>query len=212
MIKLSLLGPFELTADERPLTQLTAQKAQALLIYLAVEARQTHKRDALMALLWPDYPQKSAQQSLRQAVYLLRQAIEPENPDAPLILTERLTLALNPDAALMVDVDQFEELSGIGRSSQEWKQAVELYRGHFLADFYLPDSEPFEKWAANKRAYYQHRMQALLQRLVDYYLEIGDDLAAETAVRRQLSLDNLQEAAHRQLMEILVRNGRRIGG
>jgi predicted ATPase len=51
-------------------------------------------------------------------------------------------------------------------------------------------------------------MQALLQRLVDYYLEIGDDLAAETAVRRQLSLDNLQEAAHRQLMEILVRNGR----
>ena len=209
MLTLSLLGSFEIYADERPHPQLTAQKAQALLIYLAVEARQSHQRDTLITLFWPDYPQKSAQQSLRQSLYLLRQAMEPDKPDRPLILSERFTVALNPEAVLAVDVVQFEELSGAGRSPQDWQKAAELYRGHFLADFYLPDSEPFEEWAANKRAFYQRRMEELLQRLADYYVQMGDYAAAEMAVRRQLSLDNLQEAAHRQLMGILAQSGRR---
>ena len=122
MLTLSLLGPVEAHLNERPLTKLSAQKAQALLIYLAVEARQGHQREALMALLWPDYPQKSGQRSLRQTLYLLRQAIEPDGTETPLILAERFTVALNPEASLIVDVAQFEQLSGLGRSPQEWQQ------------------------------------------------------------------------------------------
>jgi predicted ATPase/DNA-binding SARP family transcriptional activator len=209
MLALSLLGPFAVHLEERPLSQLTAQKAQALLIYLAVEGRQAHSRDSLMTLLWPDYPQKSAQQSLRQTLFLLRKAIESSDTNTPTILSDRLTVSLNPDANLALDVTQFEQLAGNGRSPQEWQQAADLYRGHFLADFYLPDSELFEEWAASKRAFYQRQIQALLQRLVDYQLGIGDLNAAETAVRQQLALDNLQEAAHRKLLEILAQNGRR---
>jgi len=88
MLAISTLGPFALFIDERPLTQLTSQKAQALLIYLAVGGQQVHQRDALMTLFWPDYPQKSAQQSLRQTLYRLRQAIEPKETETPLILSE----------------------------------------------------------------------------------------------------------------------------
>lgn len=208
MLNLSLFGTFELHQDERPLPPLTSQKAQALLVYLAVEARQIHQRDKLMSLFWPDYPQKSAQQSLRQTLYLLRQTLQKEERDPPLILAERFTVTVNREL-LSLDIDQFAQMSENGRSPQAWQQAADLYRGHFLADFYLPDSEPFEEWVANKRAFYQRRMQALLQRLAHHYLEMGDDGAAETAVRRQLSLDNLQEAAHRQLMEIWAKNGRR---
>lgn len=206
MLSLSLLGPFAARVNERPLTQLHSQKAQALLIYLAVEARQVHQRESLMALLWPDYPLKSAQQSLRQTLFLLRQAVE--SAENSLILAERFTVGMNQDA-FSLDVAQFELLAGNGRSPQEWQQAADLYRDHFLADFYLSDSDPFEEWAASKRAFYQRQMQDFLQRFVDHYLEIGDDAAAETAVRRQLTLDNLQETAHRQLIEILARNGRR---
>ena len=110
MLSLSLLGPFAAYLEERPLTQLTAQKAQALLIYLVVESRQIHPRDLLMTLLWPDYPQTSARQSLRQHLYLLRQAIELEEFDTPLILSEQKTIRLNPDATIAVDVVQFEQL------------------------------------------------------------------------------------------------------
>ena len=209
MLALSLLGPLAISFNKRPFSQLTSQKAQALLIYLAVEKEQVHQRDSLMTLFWPDYPQKSAQSSLRQTIYRLRQAIEPGKTELPFILTDRFTVSWNPEAALHLDVTQFETLTGNGRSPQAWQQAIDLYRGDFLADFFLPDCDPFEQWAADKRAYYQRQAQTVSQQLVNHYLEVGDWDAAETAVRRQLTLDNLQEAAHRQLIEILAKNGRR---
>lgn len=209
MLALSLLGPLAISFNKRPFSQLTSQKAQALLIYLAVEKEQVHQRDSLMTLFWPDYPQKSAQSSLRQTVYRLRQAIEPDKTEVPFILTDRFTVSWNPEAALHLDVTQFETLTGNGRSPQAWQQAIDLYRGDFLADFFLPDCDPFEQWAADKRAYYQRQAQTVSQQLVVHYLEAGNLDAAETTVRRQLALDSLQESAHRQLIEILARNGRR---
>lgn len=208
MLKLSLLGSFSAYWNERPFPQRMAQKAQALLIYLAVETGRQHQRDTLMSLFWPDSPQKSAQQSLRQTLYLLRQTIDLEKRDAPLIQAERFTVSLNK-TWIWLDVEQFVLLSANGRLSEEWQQAVELYRGHFLADFYLPDSSPFEEWVAGKRAFYQRQMQMLLQRLAEHHLGLQRYEAAETAVRRQLEIDNLNEAAHRHLLKILAKNGRR---
>ncbi|MEM7336689.1 MAG: BTAD domain-containing putative transcriptional regulator [Chloroflexota bacterium] len=209
MLQLSLLGSLTVQWAQRPLSKLTAQKVQALLIYLAVESNRVHQRDSLMALFWPDYPQKSAQQSLRQTLYLIKQALPSSEIDAPFILTERITVAWNPDAPLSLDVLRFEQLFANDRFPNEWQQAVDLYSGHFLADFYLPDSEPFEEWVGNKRAFYQRHMHELLERITHHYLTIGQLNLAETAVRRQLELDNLQEGAHRQLIDILARNGRR---
>jgi hypothetical protein len=60
-LSVSLLGPFEASLDERPLHKFRTSKVQALLIYLATEASVVHRRDGLMALLWPGLPQKSAQ-------------------------------------------------------------------------------------------------------------------------------------------------------
>ena len=80
-LRLSLLGPFEAALGEQPLPKLRTNKAQALLIYVATEvsvaateANVAHRRDALMALLWPGLPQRSAQTNLRQTLYLLRHA------------------------------------------------------------------------------------------------------------------------------------------
>lgn len=209
MLSLSLLGPFQSHLNERPLTQFHTTKAQALLIYLAVEAHQTHQREALMALLWPGLPLQSAQQSLRQTLYRLRQVIEPDELTVPFILAERFTLAWNPDAPLLLDVAQFETLSGLGRSTAEWQQAADLYRGEFLTDFYLSDSEVFEEWSRSRRAAYQRTAQELLQRLAAHHLGQNAYTEAETAARRNLELDYFQEAAHRQLVEILAQGGRR---
>ena len=209
MLSLALLGPFQATFDDRPLTQFNTTKAQALLIYLAVERERIHQREALMALLWPGLPLESAQQSLRQTLYRLRQVIEPQKSDMPFILAERFTLTWNPDAPTALDVAQFEALSGLGRSPEEWQQAANLYRGEFLADFYVTDSETFEEWALNRRAAYHRTAQALLHRLADHYLSQNAHSEAESAVRRSLEMDYFQETAHRQLLQTLAASGRR---
>ncbi|MFO7684138.1 MAG: BTAD domain-containing putative transcriptional regulator [Chloroflexota bacterium] len=209
MLFLSLLGSFEARIGERPLTHFGTKKAQALLIYLAVQNQHVHQREALMSLFWPDSPLKSVQQNLRQTLYQLQKALQPEVTDFPLVLSERYTIRVNPEVPLAVDVAQFEVLSASPCKPSDWQTAVSLYRGEFLTDFFLPDCDPFEEWAAAKRAFYQRRAQEVLHGLAEHYMTIGELAAAETAVRRQLALDNLQENAHRQLMKILAENGRR---
>jgi predicted ATPase/DNA-binding SARP family transcriptional activator len=210
-LSLSVLGPFAAYLDERPLTQFRTKSVQALLVYLACQP-EVHSREQLMTLLWPDIPQQSAQGSLRQSLYLLRQAI-PELPArngndvVPLLLADRQTVQMNPNGRYDLDLHIFnEKLKG---DESGWAEALALYRGDFLADFYLPDSAPFEEWTLARRA--DLRRQALdgLETLTDYYAQIGDLAAAETHARRQLEIDNLRESAHRQLMEVLARNGRR---
>ncbi len=128
----------------------------------------------------------------------------------PLVLADSDTLQLNPAAAVAVDARRFAALSdrirpGLG----ELEEAIALYRGDFLADFYLPDSNPFEEWAAARREAYRRGVLLALERLTAIHLTDEDFAAAEAYARRQLAIDPLHEAGNRQLIELLARGGRR---
>jgi predicted ATPase/class 3 adenylate cyclase len=217
-LRLSLLGPFEAAVGERPLSRFRSNKVQALLIYLATEAGVAHRRDALMALLWPGLPQRSAQVNLRQTLYLLRQAI-PElttrdgADTVPFLLSDRHTAQINPAADVQLDVAVFVSLLEEGPTDQQamqrLEQAVALYRGDFLCDFYLPDSETFEDWAAAVRARLRQAALGALEMLINHHIEQGSYPQAQTYARRALAIDNLRESAHRGLMTALALDGQR---
>ena len=169
---LNLFGPFKATLNGEPLPQFRTVKVQALLIFLVVEPGVAHRREVLMELLWPGLPLKSAQGNLRQTLFLLRKMI-PElttvdgHQKAPFLLSDRLTIRVNPDVTFEVDAGRFDDLVGQSRvhdhpnllSCHECRErlglAAELYSGSFLADFYLTDSNDFEDWAAGKREAYR---------------------------------------------------------
>jgi DNA-binding SARP family transcriptional activator len=50
-LALSLLGAFQVSQDQAPVTEFRSDKVWALLIYPAVEADRPHRRDALGRLL-----------------------------------------------------------------------------------------------------------------------------------------------------------------
>lgn len=128
----------------------------------------------------------------------------------PLVLVDSDTLQLNPAAAVVVDARRFAALIGrIRPGLGELEEAVALYRGDFLADFYLPDSNPFEEWAAARREAYRRGVLLALERLTAVHLADEDFAAAENYARRQLVVDPLHEAGNRQLIELLARAGRR---
>ena len=137
-LSLHLLGPFEAEIEGIPLTRFRTKSVQALLIYLACQPDQAHRREGLIALLWPGLPQKSAQANLRQNLYLLRKAIPnvaaaDGGDDVPYLVADRQTIQVNPEAAFEVDVLTFNQLlkEGIDR----YTEAVALFRGDFLCDF-----------------------------------------------------------------------------
>lgn len=212
-LRLSLLGPLTITLDSEPFAGIRLRPTLALCIYLACQPGR-HRREHLMALLWPDWPQASTQQNLRQNLYVLRQAL-PEidsytGGSVPLMLADRDTLQLNPAAAVEVDVLRFTALLAHPQPTPlQLAEAVALYRGDFLADFYLPDSEPFEEWAEARRADLRRMMLEALDSLTVGAIERNAYGEAMAYARRQLEIDNLRESAHRQLMLALARSGQR---
>src|SRR5689334_6640376 len=111
---------------------------------LAVESTDhACRRDTLLGIFWPDSNSERARGALRQAVRFLRRELAPEvvagNGDGDLRVTAP---ALDCDAAA------FERACAENRHSD----ALDLYRGDFLAGLFIPDSSPeFEEWLEGRR-------------------------------------------------------------
>ncbi len=227
ILSLGLLGHFHASLDDRPLESFRTNKVQALLIYLVAEPQQ-HSRESILDLLWPNMPLQPARHNLRQVLYYLRGEI-PElqsrqagkETKVPLVLTDRRRIQLNPEARVTADMHQFlalynrtqqhehPDLLHCAPCVQDLEDAAALYRGDFLADFFLADSSPFEAWAQGRRAELQRHYMDALEKLGHVYLAHGQYAVAEEAARKQISVDDLREEAQRQLLEALARTGHR---
>ena len=72
-LALHLLGPPRVELDGDPVS-LDRQKAIALLAYLAITG-ESHRRDALVNLLWPELDSTRGRAALRRTLFALRQAL-----------------------------------------------------------------------------------------------------------------------------------------
>jgi DNA-binding SARP family transcriptional activator len=59
-LAIRLLGPFRVTLDGESITGFESDRVHALLATLAVEADRPQRREKLVGLLWPDWPERSA--------------------------------------------------------------------------------------------------------------------------------------------------------
>jgi predicted ATPase/DNA-binding SARP family transcriptional activator len=220
-LSLGMLGSLQVLIGDTPVTMLESDKVCALLVYLAVEADRPHRRESLVGLLWPDYPEQVARHNLRQALFNLRLAIGDRTAKPSYLLISRDTIQFNRASDFSLDLDQFNTIfhtrvedrsQGIEDSSiraVQLEEMVKLYRGEFLQDFSLEDSAEFEEWALVQReSLHQHVLDACRD-LANYYALHGDFPAARRHALRQLELDPWREEAHCQMMRALALDGQR---
>ena len=177
-------------------------KAQALLAYLSMRPGRRHSRDKLATLLWPSAGDEHARQSLRQALATLRRALR----------SHAILLADHRDARLEgpgldVDVVRFEALAG-ARSADALERAVELYQGDLLAGIRVKEP-PFDEWLLGERERLRALALSALARLLAHHESSGRTESAIMTAMRILALDAANEQAHRELMRLFERQGRR---
>ena len=116
-LSLSLFGRSQVLLGEEPVLSFRTKKVQALLVYLAARPTIPHRRETLMTLLWPGMPDESARANLRQILFLLRQAIPDfgEDGSTPLLIANRDTMQLNPQAGVESDLAQ---LDAVGHAAE----------------------------------------------------------------------------------------------
>ena len=201
---LTLLGGFDARLEGGITLALPTHKYKALLAFLAVPAGQMHPRDRLVALLWGDRHHEQGRTALRQAVWVLRKALN-DAAAAGLVIDGDL-IGIDP-AAVAVDVAEFERAAANGAPAA-LERAAALYRGEFLAGVAARETT-FEEWLTVQRERLGELALQSLARLLAHQRTMGlPDAAAQTALRL-LSLDPLEESVHRVLMQTYMDLGRR---
>ncbi len=209
-LTISLLGPLEVVLNDQPVTHLVTGKVRALLAYLAVEAGRAHRRQTLAALLWPEWPERSARTNLRNALSNLRKAISDRDADPPFLLVTRETIQFNRASDCAVDAAAFGELASAGETTAgQLEEAIALYRGLFLEGFSVGDSPAFEDWALGVRERLGQQFSTSLQALASRYERGGEYARACEVARRRVALAPWQERAHQDLMRLLALDGQR---
>jgi predicted ATPase/DNA-binding SARP family transcriptional activator len=213
-LKLFLLGPLRLERDGMPV-KLDTRKNVALVAYLAVTG-ESHSREALITLLWPELEPSRARANLRRNLSVLKKALNRE-----WLVVDRESVGTDPDADFWLDVDQFRALlttpqehthpegNACPTCLDALAEAVELYRGDFMAGFGLRDSAAFDEWQFFKTEGLRQELAAALERLVRAYSRLGRFGKAIPHARRWVTLDPLHEPAQRWLMQLYAQTGQR---
>src|SRR5262249_5080475 len=201
-LRVRVLGDFEARIGDDLTLSLPVRKSRALLAYLAMIGQRGARRDRLAALRWGGVQEEQSRQSLRKALWHLRDALATAEPKP--LSTDGETIALIPET---VDVLQFETLILDGRPDA-LRDAMALYRGDLLEGLRF-DEPAFEEWLTGERERLRRLAVFSLERLLGYETVAGRvGLAVEVALRL-LVLNPVHEAAHRSLIGLYALQGRR---
>ena len=183
MLRIRLIGGVAAEVGGTDVPPPSSRRAWGLLAWFAWNPG-LHSRSTVAARLWPDVLDVSARQSLRSALWSLRQAL-PDGGTALVISRNRV--GLHPD--IPVDTRDFAELLAQGRLAE----AVACGDGELLTGI-------DDDWALAARDEHRDRLVGALGALAEQSAAAADPVAAVRWARRAVALDPLSEDAARALM------------
>ncbi|MFN8446582.1 MAG: BTAD domain-containing putative transcriptional regulator [Caldilineaceae bacterium] len=200
-LRLAVLGTPKVELSGRKKISFVSARSQALLLYLAV-TQQTHSREAVASLLWPEKPKDVARQNLRDVLTKLRPLF------GNFLVAEHQTITFDRESSYWLDASVLEQAVARGQlvTTRELEAACQLVRGEFLTDFFVEDSNEFEAWVTEQRRKYslltERAFALLLQRLI---AQANYPAAIDAAQQRLLNFDPLHDEGNKQLIMLLAR-------
>jgi DNA-binding SARP family transcriptional activator len=205
MIAFRVLGGLDLRrSDGTALNSVLSQpKRTALLAYLAAaRPHGYHRKDALLALFWPESSDEAGRHALRQSLYFLRKSLGEDG----ILARGDDEICLSPDV-VRCDLREFERLLEAG----EPERALELYGGDLLPAFYVEDAPDFEEWLERERHWLRGRAAECAWRACEGARARGDAAGAGAFARRAAALLPDDEVTQQKLIATLDGLGDRLG-
>lgn len=182
------LGPLSIdVAGRRVEGTAIRPRSVALLHYLATRPRHAATRDEVIDALWPEAEAQAGLNSLNQAIYHLRRALDPdydlalqEGTPTPYIRHEAEMVTVNLDLVSFDSARLRSTLDAVRRraSVDQVDDLLDSYLGPFAVEV------PFEPWAEQHRGALDVGIFAVIEREMAAAYTVGDiDRAIDLALR-----------------------------
>ena len=202
-IRIHLLGGFLLEHDGRNMPPIPSAAGRSLFAYLVTNRDRRHTRDLVAGTFWPDLPEQGARRRLSQAWWQIQTSLQDVKTGQPFIEATLFDVAFVADD-YWLDIAEFDRnittaaRQSVARDPAEsgsLEQAVDLYRGEFLAGFY-------DDWTHFERERLRSQYLVSLERLIALHKSRADYETAQYFARRLSLHDPLRESAHREVMRL----------
>lgn len=218
-LRANCLGSFEVRIGWNKVDSWHSLKAKSLLKYLVARGGRPVPKDVLMEALWPECDSQAANNNLKAAVHALRQTLNPNGKETNgkegffYVLFLEGNYMINPQAELLVDVDEFErhwmasrrldKEGKVDEAIRECELAEMFYRGDFLED------DLYEEWTLLRREALKDMYLAILSKLGERSMQEEDYEGCIVYCQKTLAKDPCREDAYRGLMRCHSRLGHR---
>ncbi len=195
--RILLLGKFAVETEgvSIPVAAWRKRRPVDVLTALALAPGRALHREELIDRFWADKDLDAGANNLHRALHDLRRITGVE-----LATLERGVARLAE--WVWIDVEAFEKAASSGDPSSLGR-AVELYGGALLPD------DPYSDTLAGRREGLRQRFVDVALKLAEHHRASADPDACVAVLRRVLEADPSLELAHRLLMEVLARSGRK---
>ena len=182
------LGPLSIDVAGRTIEGTAIRpRSVALLHYLATRPRHAATRDEAIDALWPEAEAQAGLNSLNQAIYHLRRALDPDydlalqdGTPTPYIRHEAEMVTVNLDLVVFDSARLRSTLDAVRRraSVDQVDELLDSYLGPFAVEV------PFEPWAEQHRGALDVGIFAVIEREMAAAYAVGDiDRAIDLALR-----------------------------
>jgi DNA-binding SARP family transcriptional activator len=207
ILRISLLGTFEVLRDDWPGPARLTRAAETLFAYLVIGRRRSHARDELAGTFWGDAAEDRARNCLNTALWRIRRVLEPDARSRGRYIESTPTgdIRFGTRGGYWLDVAVFEEaLDALLPMPAERLAADELGRLGAAVELYAGDllTGVFEDWALTERERLRARYVDAQVQLMAAHRAHGNVQQCLDSGLRALVVDPLREQVHRELMTL----------
>ncbi len=214
-LAINMLGPVEVFRDPSGMTKEVWRLSKALHILCYLCSRRNHRapKETLVEMFWSDADEDTVAKNFHPTISHLRKALNTgQVMKKDFVLYREGAYLLNPQYRYRLDTEEFERLLAEARearrsgnveaSAQLLADAIKLYRGDFLEEFYY-------NWIEELQSYYRDLYLEALKESISHHSERGDHEIVIRYGQMFLARDPYQEEVHSSVMEAYVRSGNR---
>ncbi|MGD9569538.1 MAG: BTAD domain-containing putative transcriptional regulator [Sedimentibacter sp.] len=183
VISVKILGTPSVKLNNKQIT-FPYKKSEALFYYVCINKKVS--REEATNMFWSDSNEETARKNLRDAIYKIKTSID-ENIFAP----SKSVIEISNEFVIETDIDNINE-----------SNAVNLYVGDFLQNFFVKNCNEFENWLQEKRNHYKNIYITSIHNKINELISISDYSTIEKYGNILIKNDPYNEKTYRYLMKI----------